>query len=197
MIHLGQTAGRKNHPEDPTDIHDPEDFPRVEVDDAGNVQTVADAAEMDPSDDIEKGTVPVSHVFRLIADLVADGETQTAQRIRRALLGADHADRPLSKSPPGPELYDALLRQVHEEDPDSEVSAALEAEGIMVACRGESAFYDAEAALDVAAGLENATSPEQRSKEITDLIEFLRYGADVLKAGDTDSTLHEEFNGWR
>ena len=38
MIHLGQTAGRKNHPANPRDRHEPSDFPHVEVDDDGNVQ---------------------------------------------------------------------------------------------------------------------------------------------------------------
>ena len=40
MIHLGQTEGRKNHPEDATDRHDEHDFAIARVDDDGNVQEV-------------------------------------------------------------------------------------------------------------------------------------------------------------
>jgi hypothetical protein len=37
MIHLGQTAGRKNHPENPRELHEPDDFAIVHVDEDGNV----------------------------------------------------------------------------------------------------------------------------------------------------------------
>jgi len=197
MIHLGQKAGRDNHPTDPTDRHEPEDFPGVTVDEAGNVQSVVETTETDLPDDSGKGAIPTARVFRFIAELVADGETQTAHRVRRDLLGADRADRPLGNKIPGPELYNALLKQANTNDPESEVSAALEPEGIMVACRGKSAFYDVEAALDVAAGLEQSGSVGESDEEITDLIEFLRYGADALRGGEMESSRHEEFHRWR
>ena len=42
MIHLGQKAGRDNHPVNPKDRHEPGDFPPVEVDADGNLQKSAD-----------------------------------------------------------------------------------------------------------------------------------------------------------
>lgn len=47
MIHLGQVAGRKNHPENPTEKHEPTDFPVVEVDSDENVVEVVDAKSYD------------------------------------------------------------------------------------------------------------------------------------------------------
>lgn len=92
MIHLGQTAGRKNHPANPKDRHEAGDFPRVEVDSKGNVQAAVDTPETVPADSRDNAAVPTARVFSLIADLVADGEMRTASRVRRALLGADVPD---------------------------------------------------------------------------------------------------------
>jgi hypothetical protein len=41
MIHLGQVAGRKNHPENGSEIHDPTDFPAVKLDADENIIAVA------------------------------------------------------------------------------------------------------------------------------------------------------------
>ena len=47
MIHLGQTAGRKNHPENPKEIHEPEDFAIVRVDEKENViETVEEGTQL-------------------------------------------------------------------------------------------------------------------------------------------------------
>jgi hypothetical protein len=198
MIHLGQTAGRKNHPANPKDRHEPQDFPRVEVDADGNVERTIDSSETDSTDEREKGAVPTARVFRLIADLVADGETQTAHRVRRDLLGADDAERPFSKAPSHPKLYEALLTQARADTTTHRVTAALESEGVMVACRGESAFLDAEEARDVAAQLEQVTTSEDWLDEDTrELIEFLRHSADVLDGDRAERNLHEEFDHWR
>ncbi|NLV05226.1 hypothetical protein GOC83_03620 [Haloarcula rubripromontorii] len=197
MIHLGQTAGRKNHPANPKDRHEPSDFPRVEVDAEGNVQQVAGADDADHADS-GKGAVPTARVFRLIADLIADGETRTAHRVRRALLGADDAVAPSRDEPAHPELFEALLTQGRAEQTDHRVTAALEGEGVMVACRGESAFLSAPEARDVAARLEQvAASEDWRDDDTRDLIAFLRHGADVLDGDETERGLHEEFDHWR
>jgi hypothetical protein len=37
LIHLGQVAGRKNHPASASEVHEPDDFPVVELDDDENV----------------------------------------------------------------------------------------------------------------------------------------------------------------
>jgi hypothetical protein len=76
------------------------------------------------------------------------------------------------------------------------VTAVLEAGGIIMACRRESALYTAEEAREAASGLELATSDEYPHEEITDLIEFLWYGADVLDGGIRRS-FHEECDRWR
>ncbi|MGB9953409.1 hypothetical protein ACOZ4F_13555 [Haloarcula marismortui] len=198
MIHLGQTAGRKNHPANPKDRHQPSDFPRVEVDAEGNVQQVADLRDDSTDSRDNAGAVPTARVFRLIADLIADGETRTAHRVRRALLGADDAVAPSRDEPAHPDLFEALLTQGRAEQTDHRVTAALEGEGVMVACRGESAFLSATEARDVAARLEQvAASEDWRDDDTRDLIAFLRHGGDVLDGDETERGLHEEFDYWR
>lgn len=56
MIHLGQTAGRKNHPENPRERHDPDDFAIVRVDENENViDVVEDGATLaDATDDLNE-----------------------------------------------------------------------------------------------------------------------------------------------
>jgi hypothetical protein len=197
MIHLGQTAGRKNHPANPKDRHEPSDFPRVEVDAEGNIQQVAGTDDTDHVD-TGKGAVPTARVFRLIADLIADGETRTAHRVRRDLLGADDAVASSRDEPPHPELFEALLTQGRAEQTNHRVTAALEGEGMMVACRGESAFLSATEARDIAARLEQvAASEDWRDGDARELIAFLRRGADVLDGDKTERGLHEEFDHWR
>lgn len=49
MIHLGNTKGRKNHPENPKEIHDLDDFAIVHVDDNENVVEVVEEATSMPS----------------------------------------------------------------------------------------------------------------------------------------------------
>lgn len=197
MIHLGQTAGRKNHPANPKDRHEPLDFPRVEVDADGNIQQVADS-RTDSTDSREKGAVPTARVFRLIADLIADGETRTASRVRRTLLGADDAVAPSRDELAHPKLFEALLTQGRADRTNHRVTAALEGQGVMVACRGESAFLSATETRDVAARLEQvAASEDWRDDDTRDLIAFLRYSGDVLDGDKTERGLHEEFDHWR
>jgi len=49
MIHLGQTAGRKNHPEGPKKKHDPDDFAIVHVDENENVVEIVEEGTAMPS----------------------------------------------------------------------------------------------------------------------------------------------------
>jgi hypothetical protein len=192
MIHLGQTAGRKNHPANPKDRHEPRDFPRVKVDAEGNVQQVA-GPQGDSTDIRKKGVVPMARVFRLIADLIADGQTQTANRVRRSLIGVETDSRPLRKTIPHRELYEALLTQRQADDPDERVTAMVENDGIRVSCRGESADYTADEARDIAAGLERKTDEDS---EIMDLIGFLRHGADILEGKEARGR-QMNFEDWR
>lgn len=86
-IHLGQVAGRKNHPEDAADRHEPEDFPRVAVDSRENVVEVLDERSAPSSDSSTDGErIEVEKVYRLVADLLAEGKTEAAARVREELL---------------------------------------------------------------------------------------------------------------
>lgn len=49
MIHLGQTAGRKNHPEDAAEIHEPDDFAVVKLDANDNIVDVLEEGPGLPS----------------------------------------------------------------------------------------------------------------------------------------------------
>jgi hypothetical protein len=197
LIHLGQVAGRKNHPEDAVQQHAETDFPVVEVDERENIISVADDSIDTETPDIDKGAVSKQRVYHLIADFMAHGDTQAASRVRRQLLGIDIESRELSQNPRHSGLFHALVIHSQAGETDHSVTAALEREGLMVACRGESAFYNAEEARNVAAGLERATSDDPRHETIADLIAFLRYGANVLDEDSTRRGLHVEFAKWR
>jgi len=196
MIHLGQTAGRKNHPSNPKDRHEPSDFPRVEVDTEGNVARAVDRQAED-ADSSEKGVIPTVRVFDLIAEFVADGEMRTAHRVRRALIASDDAIAPSREDPSYPELFEALLTQGRADVTDHVVTNALEGEKLMIACRGESAFLDPEEAREIADRLEQIAVSEGWRGETGDLIAFLREGANVLDGDKTEREFHEELDHWR
>lgn len=197
LIHLGQVAGRKNHPKNAADMHSEEDFPRVEIDEFENVTAVIDDPDDLTPDDTGKGAVPKPRVYRLIADLVADNEVVTAHRVRKQLLGVDAHDRPIRPNPTHPDLFRKLIEQLYEEQSEYEVAAALESVGIMVASRGESGLYTADEARDLAASLEKSTAQEEGPDgRVADFIEFLRYGADLLERDQVDRHHHEELDNW-
>jgi len=87
LIHLGQVAGRKNHPDDAADRHEPGEFPRVGVDEEENVvrlienRTGANATE-------PEAAIPAERVYYYIAELLAEDQQEEAQRARRYLLNA-------------------------------------------------------------------------------------------------------------
>jgi hypothetical protein len=137
-------------------------------------------------------------VYRLVAELIADGESQTAHRVRRALLGSDDALAPSRDDPAAPDLFQALLRQGRAEKTDHRVSVALEGEGVMVACRGESAHLTASDAREIAARVEHvATSESWHDAQAAELVAFLRHAADVLDGEKSERSLHQEFDHWR
>lgn len=87
QIHLGQVEGRKNHPVNASEIHEPEDFPRVEVDEDGNILAVLDDGPAGSSGQQSMGpTIPVERVYRYIADLYSEGKPEEAARARQRLL---------------------------------------------------------------------------------------------------------------
>lgn len=92
MIHLGQTAGRKNHPEDAAERHEIDDFAIVHVDENENVvEVVEEGTEMpsterrrekDPSDGLSE-----SEVKEYIEGLRDQGREGEANRAEKMLLG--------------------------------------------------------------------------------------------------------------
>jgi hypothetical protein len=93
-IHLGQVAGRKNHPLDANERHSPEDFPRVAVDRMDNVVDVLSESVDSSEESSATSSIPVERVYRYIARLLADGEQDLAREARQQLFGpeSDAAD---------------------------------------------------------------------------------------------------------
>ena len=91
MIHLGQMAGRKNHPTAPTEKHDPTDFPVVSVDDDGNVLEVVEEGTQMPSterrQEAEKPRKPDKPEIReYINSLRENGQYKEAEKAEQMLL---------------------------------------------------------------------------------------------------------------
>jgi hypothetical protein len=97
MIHLGQLKGRKNHPENPKEKHDPSDFAIAEVDDKGNVTEVVEEATSMPSterrQEAEAGDIGQlqslsrEKVEEYIQGLRDQGLDKQADRAEKMLLG--------------------------------------------------------------------------------------------------------------
>lgn len=91
MIHLGQTAGRKNHPENPKDKHDMDDFAIVHVDENENVVEVVEEGTSMPSterrresggkEDLDEGKIR-----DYINDLREQGLEEEAEKAEKMLL---------------------------------------------------------------------------------------------------------------
>lgn len=94
MIHLGQTAGRKNHPENPKDLHEPDDFSIVHVDEDDNVVEMVDEDTTMPSTeqrreaeaDQDVGSLEPDKVRAYIEDLREQGLDEEADRAEKMLL---------------------------------------------------------------------------------------------------------------
>lgn len=197
MIHLGQTAGRKNHPENPKEKHEPSDFPQVEVDGEGNVQEIIQT-EPGSQAERERVIIPESRVLKLISEFGSEGKTDVASRMRGALIEANAANRPEPGELDCPDLINSLLDYGRTDSGEATITAALESEGVMVACDGESAFLTAEEALQLGTQLELVAAGEGwEDRDCRDLIEFLRHGAEVLNSSRAGRGLHEEFSRWR
>jgi hypothetical protein len=89
MIHLGLTAGRKNHPEDARGKHNPDDFPAVEVDENDNVVNIADEGATMPSTERrqENGSPDKEQVRKHIEELREQGLDEQADRAEEMLFG--------------------------------------------------------------------------------------------------------------
>lgn len=92
MIHLGQIKGRKDHPEDGPDRHEPEDFDIVEVDNKGNIEKVIEQGDEEslPTTEQRKESESEQSVERInkhIEDLRERGLEEEAERAEKMLLG--------------------------------------------------------------------------------------------------------------
>ena len=91
LIHLGQVAGRKNHPPNASRVHEPEDFPIVKLDDDENIISVVDnhtAASPDNEPDEARGFRDISkedidYLYRVVSKT---GDSRAKQILRRACL---------------------------------------------------------------------------------------------------------------
>jgi len=86
MIHLGQVGGRKNHPEEAAEHHEPEDFPPVELDKNENVIGVVLEDESHSGEHPLQGTLTAKAVYRYIAMLLAEGKFEEVNEARQHLL---------------------------------------------------------------------------------------------------------------
>jgi hypothetical protein len=95
MIHFGQIAGKNNIPENITEIHSPDDFPIVEVDDNGNITKVI----KEPKNNVPPiepylpwthnemdGYIPKHRVRAFVEDLREDGWEEIAMEVEHELL---------------------------------------------------------------------------------------------------------------
>jgi hypothetical protein len=198
LIHLGQVAGRKNHPDDGAEKHASVDFPEVEIDDEGNiVRTLSDPwRESDYGNDA--GYISYSRVYHVIGELLADGQTRAAHRVRRELLGTDDDIGPNKDEPHYPELYEKIVEQGRAWKPQERITAELSADGITVSCRGESACLTATEARDLASRIERiALEEEWRDDEIFALWDFLRSSANTLEREPQDWMIDDSLEEWR
>lgn len=94
MIHLGQMKGRKDHPKDGPDRHDPEDFAIVHVDENENVVEIIEEGEAEamPSTerrregDVGMESLSPEKVRAYIQDLREQGLDEEADRAEAMLL---------------------------------------------------------------------------------------------------------------
>lgn len=92
MIHLGQVAGRKNHPKDASEQHEPNDFAIVHVDEDENVVEVVEEGTTMPSTDRRRereanlGSLSEEQVRDYIEGLREQGLDDEADRAEQMLL---------------------------------------------------------------------------------------------------------------
>jgi hypothetical protein len=92
MIHLGQVAGRKDHPEDAPEQHEPNDFAIVHVDENENVVEVVEEGTAMPSterrreQEAKTGSLDPDEVQEYIDGLREQGLDEEAERAEQMLL---------------------------------------------------------------------------------------------------------------
>lgn len=93
MIHLGQTAGRKNHPEDASDKHELDDFPIVKLDEDENIVEYVDrgkslndvgTSRSEATDG--DGELEEDNIREYIETLRSEGKDEEADKAEKMLL---------------------------------------------------------------------------------------------------------------
>lgn len=99
LIHLGQVAGRKNHPPNASKVHEPEDFQVVELDDEENIVGVvssrpagspdSDADEQEADEPGAFAAFSKDEVERLYETVSKTEDKQAKRILLRAYLNLD------------------------------------------------------------------------------------------------------------
>lgn len=88
MIHIGQTAGKKNHPEDAPDQVEAEDLPVVELDENQNIiNTVEGDAKMPSTKRRQEQESEEKRINQYIERLREEGKKEEADIAEQELLG--------------------------------------------------------------------------------------------------------------
>jgi uncharacterized C2H2 Zn-finger protein len=88
MIHIGQTTGKKNHPEDATEQVETEDLPVVELDDDENIVNVVEGdAKMPSTKRRQQKESEESRVKKYIKRLREEDKDEEADIAEQELLG--------------------------------------------------------------------------------------------------------------
>jgi len=173
LIHLGQVAGRKNHPEDAADKHEPENFPRVTVDEQGNVVEML-------GEPTTEDTIPISRVYQFIAELQAEGHTEMARKARNHLLNEGETESP-SVSQSLSRIYEAIIREGQSGNGRG-VTLIAEDDALEVRCRGEFALLSLAQSRLLAEKVEqNAERNDWLNDGARRLIESLREGGTSIE----------------
>lgn len=181
-IHLGQVAGRHNHPEDAADKHEPTDFPRVAVDGEENVVGVRGRKHVATDTEVESA-IPAERVYGFIAELLANDQQAEAQRVRSRLL-AGTTDTTLSA--PSPAYVWAIL-EARKKTLREGLAAKLDANGVHIQWRDKSQMLASEEVRHLAGKLEERYNLRGGlDDDLPGLIEWLRDAADVLERNATE-----------
>ncbi len=176
-IHLGQVAGRHNHPEDAADEHEPEDFPRVTVDNEENVVGVIGRKHGATDTEVESA-IPADRVYEFIAELLADDRQAEAQRVRSRLL-AGTTDTTLFPLSPA---YQWVILEARSKSLREGLAAKLDADGVHIEWRGKTETLASDEVRDLAAKLEERSNRVNTlDDDLPALIEWLRDAADALE----------------
>jgi|APHM01.1.fsa_nt_gi hypothetical protein len=140
-----------------------------------------------------------------MTDLITDGETRTAARVRRALLDADDVVAPEDAHVPtqlmrASELQEAVTESILNDEADRmKIGMTDSRRGVTVEANGLEAVYEADHARQLADAMEE--NPDAFEVDPTAMAEYLRELAQIADATKgTEEVLKEwgerDFNGY-